>query len=303
MIYLENFQLQTEEEESNFFQSFNRTCFTNCYPFHFFPNIKKLTNLDFNDITIFCGGNGSGKSTILNIIAEKLELRRETPYNKTYFFNPYINKCRYQLNLYEKEDMHNFMSVSRIISSDDVFNHIISTRKRNENIDFKRQIIFDEKSEWNSYGKYKGPRGFNAEDPKSIKAVLDYNDKIRLSASQYVKRKIGEEERTYSNGENGFRFFIDEIQPGGLYLLDEPENSLSPEMQIQLTQFLYSMARFYKCQFILSTHSPFVLSIPFAKIYNMDEIPVKTCKWTEYENVRIYYQFFKKHFEEFEQTE
>jgi predicted ATPase len=123
-----------------------------------------------------------------------------------------------------------------------------------------------------------------------------------MSASQYVKQKIGEEVRTYSNGENGFRYFVDAIQPGGLYLLDEPENSLSPEMQLQLTQYLLSMARFYQCQFVIATHSPFILSIPFAKIYNMDEMPVKTCKWTEYDNVRVYYEFFKQHSDEFEGT-
>jgi predicted ATPase len=114
-----------------------------------------------------------------------------------------------------------------------------------------------------------------------------------------VKRKIGEEERTFSNGENGFRYFVEAIQPEGLYLLDEPENSLSPERQLELVKFIYSMARFYNCQFIIATHSPFILSIPGAKIYNMDEFPVTTCKWTEYENVRIYRDFFKQHEEEF----
>ena len=300
MIYLTNFYLQTERMETTFFQNFFRTCFTNCYPFRFFPNMKGLTELCFDEITILCGSNGSGKSTLLNIIAEKLELKRDTQYNKTYFFNPYIANCNYELDIYDREKMHDFMSVSRIITSDDVFNSIIKVRERNDRIDLKREIIFDEKSEFNSYGVYKGAHGFNADDPESIRTVLDYHDKIHMSASQYVKRKIGEEERTYSNGENGFRYFTDAIQPGGLYLLDEPENSLSPEMQLQLAQFLYSMARFYNCQFIIATHSPFVLSIPCARIYNMDEAPVKTCKWTEYRNVRVYYDFFKKHKEEFE---
>lgn len=109
------------------------------------------------------------------------------------------------------------------------------------------------------------------------------------------------DERTYSNGENGFKYFTDAIQPGGLYLLDEPENSLSSEMQLELVRFIHGMARFYDCQFIMSTHSPFILSLPFAKIYNMDELPVKTCKWTELPNVRMYYDFFKDHEDEFAQ--
>ena len=297
MKYLETFGLLSGDMEQGFFTSFPRTCFTNCYPFRFFPG--RLNRLEFEDITIFCGSNGSGKSTLLNIIAEKLKLRRDTPYNKTYFFDPYINLCIHCLDVYDKEEMRDFMSVSRIITSDDVFNNLIKVRHRNENIDFKRQIIFDEKNEFCRNGVYKGPLGFNGDDPESIRKMRDYYDMTRLSASQYVKRKIGEEERTYSNGENGFRFFTDAIQPNGLYLLDEPENSLSPEMQLQLTQFLSSMARFYNCQFVIATHSPFVLSIPHAKIYNMDEFPVKTCKWTEYENVRAYYNFFRQHEDEF----
>ena len=298
MIYLRNFYLQSDEDELAFFRSFVRTCFTNCYPYRFFPD--RISELDFDDITILCGSNGSGKSTLLNIIAEKLELQRETIYNKTYFFDPYVDGCYYDLSIYDQEEMREFMSISRMITSDDVFNNIIKVRERNDNLDFKRQVIFDEKTLLNSRGEHKGPRGFNADDPKSIQKVLDYRDFSRLSASQYVKRKIGEEERTYSNGENGFRFFTDAIQPGGLYLLDEPENSLSPEMQLDLTQFIYTMARSYKCQFVIASHSPFILSIPHARIYNMDENPVKICKWTEYENVRVYYDFFKQHSEEFE---
>ena len=84
-----------------------------------------------------------------------------------------------------------------------------------------------------------------------------------------------------------------------MYLLDEPENSLSAGMQIDLVKFLHGMARFYDCQFIISTHSPFILSIPFARIYDMDSVPVTTSKWTDLPNVRIYHDFFKDHEDEF----
>ena len=234
MIYLRSFKVLTHSMEEDFFFSFVRTCFTNCYPFRFFPD--RLRGLEFDDITILCGSNGSGKSTLLNVIAEKLGLKRETPYNKTYFFDPYTERCDYDMNIYEEDRIAGFMLVSRIITSDDVFNHIIAMREKNGEIDKKRDIVFNR--------KYATLRGFNADDPESVNKYIDYCDMRRMSASQYVKQKIGEEVRTYSNGENGFRYFVDAIQPGGLYLLDEPENSLSPEMQLQLTQYLLSMARF-----------------------------------------------------------
>lgn len=51
------------------------------------------------------------------------------------------------------------------------------------------------------------------------------------------------------------------LEEDGLYILDEPENSLSPQKQIELARFLEDSARFFGCQFFISTHSPFLLAI------------------------------------------
>ena len=58
-------------------------------------------------------------------------------------------------------------------------------------------------------------------------------------------------------------------------------------------------ARFFGCQFVIATHSPFLLSMKVAKIYDMDEEIVDVKRWTQLENVRAYYEFFKKHEKEF----
>lgn len=306
MIYLQSFDLMSRGDEEGFIHDFKRTCFDSFYPMGIFSNDKDLKHLDFTDVTIFCGGNGSGKSTLLNIIAEKLKLNRETCFNKTYFFEPYLKKCRYQLDDDRPEKIRELMQVSRIITSDDVFNHIIGVRQKNDNVSFKRGLIFEEKSEMGRFGSnYRNdrPRSVNCEDPESIRAFGDYQKRIRQSASQYVRENIGFEERTYSNGENGFRYFTDAIRPGGLYLLDEPENSLSAELQLELAHFLHGMVRHYDCQFILSTHSPFLLSLAGARIYNLDAEPVKICRWTELENMRIYHEFFLEHSGEFEERD
>ncbi|MBR2360330.1 MAG: AAA family ATPase [Bacteroidaceae bacterium] len=302
MIYLKHFNLAGSRVEEDYLNYFKRTCFDSYYPFLFFPN-KGLEELDFADITIFCGGNGSGKSTLLNIISEKLGLTRTTPFNKTYFFDPYLDACSCELTVSDPVELRNLMGCSQIITSDDVFNHIIAVREKNKNIDFKRQLIFDERDRYKKYGwTGERPRGFSMDDPESMKVYRDYANKLRRSntTSRLVRDNVGYSERTYSNGENGFKYFTDAIQPGGLYLLDEPENSLSTEMQLKLVQFLQGMARFYDCQFIISSHSPFILSLPYARIYNLDEYPVSVCKWTELPNVRLYYEFFKEQAAEFE---
>ena len=75
-------------------------------------------------------------------------------------------------------------------------------------------------------------------------------------------------------------------------MLDEPENSLSPGKQQELVKFLEDSARFFGCQFVIATHSPFLLAIRGAKIYDLDEDPVDVKRWTELSNVREYYEFF-----------
>ena len=85
-----------------------------------------------------------------------------------------------------------------------------------------------------------------------------------------------------------------------MFLLDEPENSLSPERQRELVQFIGDAARFYGCQFVIATHSPFLLSMRGAKIYDLDEEPVDVKRWTQLGNVRAYYDFFRERAREFE---
>ena len=76
---------------------------------------------------------------------------------------------------------------------------------------------------------------------------------------------------------------------------------MSAENQLKLQKFLEDSARFFNCQFVIATHSPFLLSMKGAKIYDMDEDVVDVKKWTELENVRIYFDFFKSHEAEFEE--
>ena len=138
-----------------------------------------------------------------------------------------------------------------------------------------------------------------------MKSLDDYEQlkKVQLSRSRtqskYVRGQLMDNVREHSNGESAFLYFSEKIQENGLYLLDEPENSLSPLRQQELLKFLEDSARFFGCQFIIATHSPFLLSMQGAKIYDMDEEVVDVKRWTELPGVRVYYDFFKKHEKEF----
>ena len=301
MIYLSQFHLPSKQDEDDFFFRYRGlTCYDSVYPFQVFP-VKGLSDISFSEITIFAGGNGSGKSTLLNIITEKLEISRTPLFNKTDFHANYMPMCRASLDVYDKYQMRELINVSRFITSDDVFAHLLEVRQRNDNLDFKRKVWMENRAEY-MMNPGQGPREIDLEDPESIRKYREFNAQIsqKRSFSQTLRRNIGTNERTFSNGETAIKYFSDNIVPGGLYILDEPENSLSSEYQIDLSKFIESMARFYNCQFIISSHSPFFLSMKGAKIYDLDAQPTSVKKWTEIPNMRLLRDFFADHNDEFQ---
>ena len=284
MIYLNSFKFVDEVREYNFILDEKRTCYDSFYPFKIFSK-NQFKRIDFNTITILYGGNGSGKSTALNIIVEKTNINRDSIYNKSNFYNDYVNMCEIDIE-------YEIPAKSRIITSDDVFDYMLNVRNINEGIDNKREKIFEEYLD-NKYSK------FQMKSIEDLHILRKVNEARSKTQSKYVRHNLIDNVREYSNGENAFRYFISNIEENGLYILDEPENSLSPKRQIELVKFIEDHARYLNCQFIIATHSPFMLSIRGAKIYDLDENPVDIKRWTELENVREYYDFFKEHENEF----
>ncbi len=285
MIYLSRFQFPHIEREYDFILGQKRTCYDTYYPFLILSK-HNLTRLDFEPVTILYGGNGSGKTTALNVIAEKLGLIRDTLYNRSNFFEDYTKMCSYEQELRIPEE-------SRIITSDDVFDFMLDLRSLNDGIDRKREALCEEYLE----AKYAHFQMKSLDDYEYLKKV---NMARSNSQSQFVRKNVMGNLREHSNGESAFIYFADKIKENGLYLLDEPENSLSPERQQELLKFLGDSARFFGCQFIIATHSPFLLSIKGARIYDMDEDVVDVKRWSDLKNVRAYYDFFKKYENEFE---
>ncbi len=286
MIYLSQFTFPDIEEEYDFLMGIKRTCYDTFYPFQVLSK-HRLRQLDFETVTILYGGNGSGKSTALNVMAEKLALSRDTLYNRSNFFEDYTKRCGYRTESGKKH------CEGRIITSDDVFDFMLNLRTINEGVDNTREEMFEEYMEL----KYSHFRMRSLEDYERLKKV---NGARRKTQSKYIRENHMDNVREHSNGESAFAYFTDKITENGLFLLDEPENSLSPERQLELVQFIGDAARFYGCQFVIATHSPFLLSMRGAKIYDLDEEPVDVKRWTQLGNVRAYYDFFREHAREFE---
>lgn len=111
------------------------------------------------------------------------------------------------------------------------------------------------------------------------------------------------QQEKYSNGETSLQLFEEFLQPDGLYLLDEPEVSLSLQSQAKLSDMLNQMTRFFNCQFIIATHSPIMLAQLNGKIYDFDKSSVRRANWYELENVKYMYRFFMKYKSAFDDTQ
>lgn len=285
MLYLSTFTFPGEEAETDFMFNLKTTYDQSVYPYRILPKVG-LDEIVFRPVTILYGGNGSGKSTALNVIAEKLGLKRNSAYNRSRFFESFVNRC--QVTLEEAVSPE-----SRIITSDDVFDMMLDIRSINEGIDRKREKLAEEYYEL----KRERFRISSLDDLEHLRRITDARKKTR---SRFIEGESGKTVRERSNGESALMFFQTKIEPDTLCLLDEPENSLSPENQMILSDFLTESVRYCGNQLVISTHSPFLLAFPGAKIINLDDGSRVVDSWTELKNPRVYYDFFKKHADEFE---
>lgn len=292
MIYVKRLTLPSEKAEINFIKDEQRTCFSTFYPFKIFPD-KGLRHVEFEGITMLYGGNGSGKSTLLNVLARKIGAARYSEFNGAPLFDTFVGMCDVQYGKIPR--------ASYVLTSDDVFDYALSARAINEGLDDQRNALFD---------KYVAVHREMVTNPEigRLNGLDDYERwrevreiiSPRKTQSKYIKKRVVNDIDLCSNGETAMRYFLDRIDDDALYLLDEPENSLSIERQIELAEYIAATARATRSQFVIATHSPVLLSMQGAKIYNLDDYPVSVSPWTDLPNVRRYFDFFMDHQDEFE---
>ena len=254
-MFLSTFIFPGEEAESDFLFGLKTTYDQSVYPYGILPKAG-LNEIIFQPVTILYGGNGSGKSTALNVIAEKLRLQRSSAYNRSRFFGDYVDRCK----AVQEEAIPRG---SRIITSDDVFDMMLDIRSINEGIDRRREKLAEE------YFRLKHEK-FQLKSLDNLDHLHQINRARSKTMSRFIEGESGKSLRERSNGENALLYFQGKIDLDTLCLLDEPENSLSPENQVVLADFLTESVRYCGNQLVISTHSPFLLAIPGAKIIDLD---------------------------------
>jgi predicted ATPase len=271
MIYLSSFKL-SEEKMKN----------PNVYPYNVFQK-KNVLPFVFAPITVLYGNNGSGKSTLLNVMANKLALKgKEYATSNSFGLVDYCGKfsqgCGYTFG--DDEFGFEYKSLplnSRYIKSEDILYEIKKIQQR--------QILGD---------------GMEYDFVKKGMTLMQATEYLQSKEGQHQQEYIEFAQEKYSNGETSLQYLEEYLLPDALYLLDEPEVSLSPQNQVKLAQEINHMTRYLNCQFIIATHSPFMLGTLNAKIYNIDTQDYEVQNWSDLENVRYFYDFFKQREREFE---
>lgn len=294
-MYLETFCLPVEQEdrlldERMFYNGGIYGYVDNVYPCGLFRRLGR-GELRFGRVTIFYGGNGSGKSTLLNLIAQRLGLQRNAPCNSGEMFAAYAAACRYETGCDEDGAPLRIPDGSRILTSDDVFDYMLAVRANNDEILQEREKGRDVWAE-QKYGSTVKMNGLEDYEALRLQVLARSSSMTRR---KFLRATAGQEARLASNGETALQYFEARLESDRLYCLDEPENSMSPRLQLELAGLLGELSRYCGCQLILATHSPFLLAMENARIYDLDHDPVTVRSWWELENTRTYYEFFKQH--------
>lgn len=96
-----------------------------------------------------------------------------------------------------------------------------------------------------------------------------------------------------SHGESFLALVKNRFSGKGLYLLDEPEAALSPSRLMQLLVCIHDLVR-NDSQFIISTHSPILMSYPDADLFELSGNGIDKTSYEQTEHYRITKSFIDK---------
>ncbi len=238
------------------------------FPFSL-PVFRQPLTLAFTTpVIIIAGDNGSGKSTLLEAIAYKLTLPTIGSYSTITdeTFTPARELFDF-INIYWNNKTHNGMFF-----------------RAEDYIGFVRSI-----------NELKNGLG------KDIEEMKEYLRGQGLALAQGALRgQINELESKYngkleekSHGEGFLQILTSRIHGNGVYVLDEPEASLSPMKQLALVSLLMQSVKDTDAQFIIATHSPVIMGIPNSTIYYLGDRGAEIQPYEETEHYQVYKSFLE----------
>lgn len=234
------------------------------FPFNI-PLIKSFKELQLNcPVTILVGENGTGKSTLMEGIAAAVG--SITVGNESIEVDKTLEHAR-TLSRYIKLTWNIKTRKGFFLRSEDFFNY---ARKMSE-LKVEMENRLGELEE-----EYKDKSSYSLSLAK-----MPYGGSLAEMRAMY-----GEGLEANSHGEGFLKLFQSRFQPGGLYILDEPEVPLSPMRQLAFISMIKEMIN-ENSQFIIATHSPILMAFPGAEIISFDHSPICSVRYDELEHVKL----------------
>lgn len=236
------------------------------FPFSL-PVFAKPFTLQFdNPIIIIAGDNGSGKSTLLETIAHKIGLPTIGSYTTATdgTFAP-ANALYTLVNIAWQSKTHNGM----FFRAEDYIGFVRS-------INDLKQGLTKDIEEMEEY-----LRGEGLHRARGL---------LRGQINELESRYNGRMEEK-SHGEGFLQILTTRIHGNGVYVLDEPEASLSPMKQLALVSLLMQSVKTTDAQFIVATHSPIIMGIPGSTIYYLGDNGPEIQAYEDTEHYQVYKSF------------
>jgi predicted ATPase len=108
-----------------------------------------------------------------------------------------------------------------------------------------------------------------------------------------MKKDYGENMNAFSHGEAYLKILHTRINGKGIYILDEPEAALSPLKQLSIISLIMEVTKNYKSQFIIATHSPIIMGLPGAFLYEIKEDGIHKTDFRDTEHYTITRSFLE----------
>lgn len=228
--------------------------YKNTYPYNL-PILQQLEEVQFTKpVTILVGDNGTGKSTILNILAASGDM---------------------------------------ITIGDNKVNHILPKNfdqsiKLTWNLKAKNGFYFKANDFIQFIERTKETKREARQAIQEIKASdVDPLATMPHARTLYdLEQLYGEGLEFRSHGESFLDLFRARFRSNGLYLLDEPEAPLSPLNQLALISLMKESVQ-AGAQFIIATHSPILMAFPDAEILLLETDRLTKVPYEDIEHVTL----------------
>lgn len=112
-----------------------------------------------------------------------------------------------------------------------------------------------------------------------------------LDEAAWEAGAIGPDYLSASHGEGFLEFFEARFDRQGIFILDEPEAALSPQRQFDFLKLLRRMQDAANCQVIMATHSPILMALPDAALWQVDQRGFRPTTLEDTSHFKIYREF------------